>query len=121
MSDVTGVQRVVFDEDSFTINGKCFDLNAPPRQLKRGAVELWTIQSIAGTHPFHIHVNPFLLIERAGRTLNPPVWHDTIVVREDEPAAFLTRYDDFTGKFVIHCHNLRHEDSGMMELVEVVP
>jgi FtsP/CotA-like multicopper oxidase with cupredoxin domain len=29
--------------------------------------------------------------------------------------------DDFTGKFVEHCHVLSHEDLGMMESLEVIP
>lgn len=31
-----------------------------------------------------------------------------------------SRFDDFYGKFVLHCHILGHEDRGMMEVVEVV-
>jgi hypothetical protein len=32
-----------------------------------------------------------------------------------------TRFADFTGSYVVHCHILIHEDRGMMQLVEVVP
>lgn len=32
-----------------------------------------------------------------------------------------TRFSDYTGQYVLHCHILAHEDRGMMELVEVVP
>lgn len=32
-----------------------------------------------------------------------------------------TRFMDFPGQYVLHCHILTHEDRGMMELVEVVP
>jgi len=32
-----------------------------------------------------------------------------------------SRFVDFTGTYVIHCHILIHEDRGMMQLVEVVP
>ena len=32
-----------------------------------------------------------------------------------------TRFVDYTGAYVIHCHILIHEDRGMMQLVEVVP
>ena len=32
-----------------------------------------------------------------------------------------TRFDDFTGLFVFHCHILAHEDRGMMQLVRIVP
>ncbi len=32
-----------------------------------------------------------------------------------------SRFVDFTGQYVLHCHILVHEDRGMMQLVEVVP
>ena len=32
-----------------------------------------------------------------------------------------SRFVDFTGQYVIHCHILAHEDRGMMTVVEVVP
>ena len=31
-----------------------------------------------------------------------------------------SRFVDFTGTYVLHCHILIHEDRGMMQLVEVV-
>jgi FtsP/CotA-like multicopper oxidase with cupredoxin domain len=34
--------------------------------------------------------------------------------------ALRTRYEDFKGKFVLHCHILDHEDQGMMQAVEIV-
>jgi hypothetical protein len=34
---------------------------------------------------------------------------------------FRSRFVDFTGQYVIHCHILAHEDRGMMTVVEVVP
>ena len=32
-----------------------------------------------------------------------------------------TRFSDFTGELVLHCHILAHEDRGMMQLIQVVP
>jgi FtsP/CotA-like multicopper oxidase with cupredoxin domain len=32
-----------------------------------------------------------------------------------------TRYTDYIGAYVYHCHILDHEDQGMMEVVEVEP
>jgi hypothetical protein len=32
-----------------------------------------------------------------------------------------TKYDRYIGEFVIHRHNLDHEDSGMMTNVQIVP
>jgi len=34
---------------------------------------------------------------------------------------FRSRFVDFTGQYVLHCHILAHEDRGMMQLVEVTP
>ena len=32
-----------------------------------------------------------------------------------------TRFDEFIGLFVMHCHRLNHEDNGLMALVNVIP
>ena len=32
---------------------------------------------------------------------------------------FRSRFLDFTGKFVLHCHMMNHEELGMMQIVEV--
>ena len=34
---------------------------------------------------------------------------------------FRSRFPDFVGKLVNHCHILQHEDNGMMQPVEIVP
>jgi hypothetical protein len=34
---------------------------------------------------------------------------------------FLQQPLDYTGSLVEHCHNVSHEDNGMMELVEILP
>jgi len=31
---------------------------------------------------------------------------------------FRSRFEDFTGKWINHCHILLHEDNGMMQVVE---
>lgn len=69
-------------------------------------------------HPFHLHTNHFLVISQGGVPLNRPVWQDTISVGAD--TEFLVKYEDFTGKAVLHCHSLVHEDQGMMQLIEFV-
>jgi hypothetical protein len=32
-----------------------------------------------------------------------------------------TKFEDYTGIFVMHCHRLNHEDNGLMALVNVIP
>lgn len=57
------------------------------------------------------------------------VWKDTIFVKSapgddlsngQYQVTVRTRYQHFTGKFVLHCHILDHEDRGMMENVEII-
>jgi FtsP/CotA-like multicopper oxidase with cupredoxin domain len=86
----------------------------------------WDVYSNNGQHPFHIHVNPFQM-DRIGPDGNPEtIWKDTILVKSTdhpptgEPMRLYTRYDDFDGEFVMHCHILNHEDKGMMMNVEIV-
>jgi FtsP/CotA-like multicopper oxidase with cupredoxin domain len=84
----------------------------------------WTITaSPAGFHPFHIHVNPFQVDrtepDATGAIVRRTVWKDTILAFKDTLPPLRTRYLRFTGKFVLHCHILQHEDQGMMQLVEI--
>jgi FtsP/CotA-like multicopper oxidase with cupredoxin domain len=119
-----------------TINGKQFSNDDIDQIMALNSVEEWTLYNTAGTvqHPFHIHVNPFQIVEvrDPNKSLTPVqlpkpyVWWDTIAI----PAAdkngnagyvkMRSRFADFVGLFVIHCHILAHEDRGMMQLIEVV-
>ena len=99
----------------FRVNGKVFDPDRVDETLKLDAVEEWTLTSKIGSHPYHIHVNPFQVVEGG-----EPVWRDTILVRSKQPVVMRSRYTRYTGKFVLHCHILDHEDKGMMQIIEVV-
>jgi FtsP/CotA-like multicopper oxidase with cupredoxin domain len=98
----------------------------------------WTnINQTTVPHPFHIHVNPFQIVEyfdpskaNAGTKMPAPyVWQDTIEIpanatspdgtQRDGYVKMRSRFCDFTGKFVLHCHILGHEDRGMMQICEV--
>jgi hypothetical protein len=35
--------------------------------------------------------------------------------------AIRTRFDEYTGLYVTHCHRLNHEDNGLMALINVIP
>lgn len=131
-SEVTGTQSATYGINvagsvNFEIDGREYN-PAVVRKLTVGDVEEWTVKSINNVgvvhHPFHIHVNPFEVIslkdENGVEQLAEPVWRDTIILRADWTVKFRSRYEDFTGKFVQHCHILDHEDQGMMEVVEIV-
>ena len=55
-----------------------------------------------------------------GEPLAHPVWRDTVVVPREGSVTFRSRFLDFTGKTVLHCHMMNHEELGMMQVVEFV-
>ena len=91
-------------------------------RLKLGQAQEWQIHSVTGApHPFHIHVNPIEVITKdAQKNIIDRVWRDTIVVLKGRDVYFRTRYDRYIGRSVLHCHNLLHEDMGMMQAVEII-
>lgn len=108
------------------INGRPYDPSSP-RVLSLGAAQTWLLSSSFSHHPYHIHVNPFEVIERdrLGNVIDR-YWKDTILVNEKDPSApngnvveIRMRYEKFTGAFVTHCHILDHGDHGMMEQVVI--
>ncbi len=124
-----------------TINGKKFEEGVVNESMLLDTQQEWTIENWTTSnvrHPFHIHVNPFQIIElfdpntmTAPQKLPAPwIWWDTFAIPQGKkdstgkvtPGHFKmrTHFADFAGKFVDHCHILAHEDRGMMQLVEVV-
>ena len=77
-------------------------------------------------HPFHIHVNPFYVLridipDENGdlhNILDEPRWQDVIWIPRGGRIVFRSRFPDYVGKYVHHCHLLLHEDMGMMHAVE---
>jgi FtsP/CotA-like multicopper oxidase with cupredoxin domain len=99
---------------------------AQKQTVALGSVEEWTILNMNNVrHPFHIHVNPFQVVAINGNAVDP-YWADTIALPPGgSPTAptsvtFRTRFRDFKGTYVMHCHMLVHEDMGMMQMIEVV-
>ncbi|MGB0114504.1 MAG: multicopper oxidase domain-containing protein [Ilumatobacteraceae bacterium] len=113
---------------SFGIDGDPFDPDRTPYRPQLGTAEEWTIVNDLDdkldnhAHVFHIHVNPFKVTWINGEKLDTPRWRDSFVLtgKNGDSFTFETNFDDFSGKFVEHCHVLSHEDLGMMEAIEVV-
>jgi len=83
----------------------------------------------ATDHPFHIHINPMWVTRievpdeqgRLHNLLDEPRWMDTVSIpRNGGRVVFRSRFADFTGRWIHHCHILMHEDMGMMQEVECV-
>ncbi|WP_372742552.1 multicopper oxidase family protein [Neptunomonas sp.] len=164
-SEVTGKQELTFNIDvtnpsqgvkfevGNTLNtddAQPYDPNRIDRKLVLGTVDEWVMQSHFVSHPFHIHVNPFQVVEILdpngkdvsaldsvddyGGSIDPQyaglkdVWKDTLWIKSVKQGKdyvpytikVRTRYQRYIGEFVLHCHILDHEDQGMMQNVAVV-
>jgi blue copper oxidase len=77
-------------------------------------------------HPIHLHGQPFQIIDREVDAENAESyatmregfissgWKDTVLVTRGERVRIIKPFEDFKGRFMFHCHNLEHEDMGMM-------
>lgn len=111
-----------YQEFAFLIDNQRFDHDRVDQQVTLGAVEEWTIVNEDATdHVFHIHTNPFQLTQINNEPLTPPVWCDTVTVPRFGSITYRSRFLDFTGWLVLHCHMFNHEELGMMQEVEIVP
>jgi suppressor of ftsI len=114
-----------FAGQGFNIDGKPFDENRIDQFVNLGATEEWTVSNATGIiHPFHIHINPYQVIKINGQPYDALSYEDTTPVpaksdSQNGSITFRTRFLDFTGTFVFHCHILGHEDGGMMATVQV--
>jgi FtsP/CotA-like multicopper oxidase with cupredoxin domain len=71
-------------------------------------------------HPFHIHVNPFEVVEINGQKVADPIWWDTFPLPPKGSIKVLMHFrPDVTGRTVYHCHILPHEYNGMMSALNL--
>ncbi|MBS1559986.1 MAG: multicopper oxidase domain-containing protein [Bacteroidetes bacterium] len=102
-----------------TINGKLFDMMRIDEEVPFDELEIWEIwnNDDSMTHPIHIHGTQVQILSRNGKTdlpLHERGWKDTMLVHPDERLRFLVKFADYDGMYMMHCHNLEHEDDGMM-------
>ncbi|MEM4138688.1 MAG: multicopper oxidase family protein [Sulfolobaceae archaeon] len=125
----------------WTINGLSYDINSIPIKVNRESIEIWELTSIGMPHPFHIHGGLFQVLERVnspsqikdlsidknGRLPTDLGWKDTVTVWPNEIVRIAVSFSKelsgtssapymFSGRqlYLLHCHNLEHEDNGMM-------
>ena len=108
-----------------TINGQVFSMQRTDFTVPFGDVEIWEYRNTSTEpHPMHAHAALCQVLSRSSSASLPPEdtgWKDTVLVNPGETVRMLTRFDTHPGLFVHHCHNLEHEDSGMMQNFEVLP
>jgi len=105
-----------------------------PVRRREGQARFWRdkefrIVAQGADHPFHIHINPMWVTRievpdeqgNLHNLLDEPRWMDTVSIpRNGGRVVFRSRFADYTGRWIHHCHLLMHEDMGMMQEVECV-
>jgi FtsP/CotA-like multicopper oxidase with cupredoxin domain len=86
-------------------------------------VEVWEIENKSGGwfHPVHIHLIDFRILSRNGKA--PFAYEqgpkDVVYVGENETVKLVMRFEHQRGRYMVHCHNLPHEDHDMMQQFSV--
>lgn len=77
-------------------------------------------------HPIHLHGQQFQILSREIEGMRQEEyktvsegfidtgWKDTVLVMPGEEIVIAKPFEDYKGLFLYHCHNLEHEDLGMM-------
>ncbi len=108
------------------INGKIYDKNRIDATVTAGHTEIWEFDNSKGDepHPMHIHALQFQVLSRTGGrgALIPTEtgWKDTVMLMPGETVRTIMTFGQNKGKYVVHCHNLEHEEDGMMLQFEIV-
>jgi FtsP/CotA-like multicopper oxidase with cupredoxin domain len=104
----------------FQINGHAFEPDRIDTRVQLGSTEDWLIvNDDVMDHPFHLHINPFQVISRNGVPEARRRWKDTVLVKAGEEVRVRVTFRDFPGRTVYHCHNLDHEDLGLMGVLQI--
>jgi len=115
------------------INGRSFEMDSALFSVRKGATEVWDIRNADASmpHPMHLHGFQFQVVERRGspsqlrgltvdgkgRLPTDLGWKDTVLVWPGETVSVAASFaHGFEGEqtYQLHCHNLEHEDMGMM-------
>jgi FtsP/CotA-like multicopper oxidase with cupredoxin domain len=129
---------------NWLINGRQFEMEAvaPDEIVKLNTLEAWEfvnklnpghmMEPMGMAHAMHLHAGQFQVLERqvlpelrAGWNsvkdgLVDEGWKDTVLLMPGERIKLLMKFEDYPGLFLYHCHNLEHEDAGMMRNFRIV-
>ncbi|HKH10418.1 MAG TPA: multicopper oxidase domain-containing protein [Rubrobacter sp.] len=106
----------------WTVNGETWEDGRVQANPGRDEVEIWRLTNNSGGwfHPVHIHLIDFKILDRNG---GPPHDYergpkDVAYIGEGETVRVIARFGPKKGKYMMHCHNLVHEDHDMMVAFE---
>jgi hypothetical protein len=105
------------------INGLTYNMNRIDEVISFNELEEWKfINTTNNFHPMHVHGVLFQVYSRNGNTNlspNDKGWKDTVLVNPNETVSVLAKFNDYSGIYLLHCHNLEHEDDGMMINIQI--
>jgi len=130
--------RLSFAKGRWRINDRVYDMNTTPIVVARATVETWLIRNYHSSMPHAMHLHGFqfrvveretspdqlspLVVDARGRLATDLGWKDTVLVWPGESVRIAIDFSHpFAGDqiYLFHCHNLEHEDGGMMLRVKV--
>jgi FtsP/CotA-like multicopper oxidase with cupredoxin domain len=126
------VRRFRFNRSNgqWAINGQFVNVLQARVEVAKESTEIWELENAddGWSHPVHIHFEEGRILSRLTRGVNTPVparesgRKDTYVLPPgpNSLVRILIRFRDFRGKYVMHCHNLIHEDHAMMLRFDIV-
>jgi spore coat protein A len=131
-SKATRRLRVERSDGLWTINGDTWDdveasdFTKVIGNPQPGDVEIWEVENKSGGwfHPVHVHLVDFQVLSRNGQPPRPEERgpKDVVYVGENETVRLLMQFSHEGGphgRYMIHCHNLSHEDHDMMVQFQV--
>ena len=107
----------------WVINDRTWDPGRVDERCEQDEIDVWELENKSGGwfHPLHIHLVDFRILDRNGQPPFP--WErgpkDTAYIGENETVRVLGQFGPHKGKYMVHCHNLVHEDHDMMTQFEV--
>jgi FtsP/CotA-like multicopper oxidase with cupredoxin domain len=104
----------------FHVNDLIFDSDRSDANVKQGTAETWIIRNrlpAAGwVHPVHIHLEEGRVLSRNGAP-PPPLEtgrRDVYPLNGGDEVHIFLRFREWFNRYMIHCHNLGHEDNFML-------
>lgn len=126
-SKATQIRTFRFDrnEGKWKINNRLWDRTeiSSLANTKLNAIEIWKFVNPGSgwVHPIHPHLLRFRILDRNG--IPPQPYErgpkDVVMVGEFQTVRILARMCPHEGKYMIHCHNMVHEDGVMMSQFEI--
>jgi FtsP/CotA-like multicopper oxidase with cupredoxin domain len=119
-AEIVATRKFEFNrsEGAWQVNGRFYDEDRSDANPAINTAERWILKNGGGGwwHPIHMHLESHHVQSFNGKT--PALYNsfnkDTTLLGPGDEAEVFMRFRDHAGRFVMHCHNIEHEDMRMM-------